>query len=281
MEYKDKINIHKHRNFGEIINVTFDFIQQNGRSILKAFLSFALPLLVLGFGIIMYSIINSNPAIIFLGFFIFISGMSLFNFSIYVLIKNYNDATSPNAISVKNIWKSLTPRLGPFIGTTIVAGIIVGTASLFFYIPGLVLYTYLSFVLPVIIFEKGTVGSAISRSFSLIQGHFWFTVGLSLVLNGIELLFSYLITGPFIIALMFGLYNDASFLNFENDNYLAYSLVTLGSFIQYATYTLIWIITAVAYSFYYFSIREDREHIGMINEINLLGTHTEDDDFDY
>jgi len=284
MEYDDKICLHQHRDFGGVINAAFDFIRMNGLMILKMLAVFALPFLVLGFALFFYSFTGERPqaSIVFFAVFLITAGISLFNFSIYAFVDNYMKFENPTEIRIKDIWETLSSRIGAFIGTAIVSGLIVVIATMFMTLPGIILYTYLSFVLPVIIFEKGGTGKAISRSFQLVGGKFWYTLGLSTLLFAIEFMFWFLIDTPMYLAKEFGIIKAYSILHI---NYTVvgwdYAILAIYTFVQYSMFSMIWIVTAVAFSFHYFSVREDREHIGMRMEIEKFGTHSDDDEYDY
>lgn len=284
MESSDKICMHQHRDFGGVINAAFDFIRMNGLMILKMLAIFAIPFLAFGFALFFYSIggEQSHVGLMLFAIFLITAGISLFNFSIYAFMDHYMKFENPQDIRIKDIWKTLSSRIGAFIGTAIVSGLIVGISSMFMTFPGIILYTYLSFVLPVIIFENGGTGKAISRSFQLVGGKFWYTLGLSTLLFLIEFMFWFLIDAPMYLAKEFGIIKAYSILHIDYTIVgWDYAIMAIYTFVQYSMFSMIWIVTAVAFTFHYFSIREDREHIGMRMEIEKFGTHSDEDEYDY
>lgn len=60
---------------------------------------------------------------------------------------------------------------------SIVVGLVAGLGLLFLLVPGLMLYVYLSMAEPVAGVEQAPFDRALSRSFTLVSGNFWRTVG--------------------------------------------------------------------------------------------------------
>ena len=85
-------------------------------------------------------------------------------------------------MEIADLFRSARPVLPSLILTGIVSAFIIGIGFLFLVIPGLIAMTFLAFVVPVVVKERASVGTAISRSISLVQGNFWSVFGLLLVL---------------------------------------------------------------------------------------------------
>jgi uncharacterized membrane protein YhaH (DUF805 family) len=69
----------------------------------------------------------------------------------------------------------------PVIGASIVMGIIVGIGIVFCIIPGIYLGICLSFLIPVMMFEKRGFGYAFNRTFQLAHKDFWITLLILLI----------------------------------------------------------------------------------------------------
>ncbi len=76
----------------------------------------------------------------------------------------------------------------PFLGTSLLVGLLVGLASLLLVIPGLVLAVYLSFAPYLVVDRNAGVGEAIGGSFSMVRNNFWSLVGFGLLAVVVNLL---------------------------------------------------------------------------------------------
>ena len=95
-------------------------------------------------------------------------------------------------------------RVRPYLGTLIVAGILAGLGIaiglVLLIVPGLVLLTWWSLIVPVVVLDGKPVGEAFTRSRELVRGHGWpvfgvvvITVVLSAIASGIiQSIFSFL-----------------------------------------------------------------------------------------
>jgi hypothetical protein len=95
-------------------------------------------------------------------------------------------------------------RVRPYLGTLIVAGILaalgIAVGLVLLVVPGLILLTWWSLIVPVVVLEGKPVGEAFSRSRELVRGHGWTVFGvvvitaiLSAVASGIiQSIFSFL-----------------------------------------------------------------------------------------
>jgi hypothetical protein len=75
--------------------------------------------------------------------------------------------------SLGELVRAPAPVLGPLIlaGIIVVAGVVLGL--ILFIVPGLVLLTWWSVVVPVVVVERPGVGAALARSRDLVRGHAW------------------------------------------------------------------------------------------------------------
>jgi len=102
----------------------------------------------------------------------------------------------------------LFERVRPYLGTLIIAGILAGlgiaVGILLLIVPGLILLTWWSLIIPVIALEGKPVGESFGRSRELVRGHAWTVFGIiiivvlaSAIASGvIQSIFSFL--GPFL-----------------------------------------------------------------------------------
>jgi hypothetical protein len=64
-------------------------------------------------------------------------------------------------------------RYGTLVAVDLIFGVLVAVGSVFFIVPGIVVFVYLGLAAPVVEIEKRGVRAALARSFHLVRGHFW------------------------------------------------------------------------------------------------------------
>ena len=104
--------------------------------------------------------------------------------------------------------EQLFERVRPYLGTLILAGILAGlgiaVGLVLLIVPGLILLTWWSLIVPVIALEERSVGEAFGRSRELVRGHGWTVfgivivsvIGIAIASGLIQSIFSFL--GPFL-----------------------------------------------------------------------------------
>lgn len=97
--------------------------------------------------------------------------------------------------TVGELLKSITPKLLPLLGLTIVVGILVSIGLILFIIPGIILALIWFVAVPVLIIEDKGVFDSMSRSGELTKGNRWRIFGLMLVVY----------VGVFVVFLIAGL----------------------------------------------------------------------------
>ncbi len=127
-----------------------------------------------------------------------------------VVVEVVND-TRDGALdaSIGGLFRQVTPVLASLIGAAIVAGIAIAFGLVLCIIPGVILLTLWSVVAPAIVIERRGVFDALSRSWELVKGNFWQTLGvifvfwiITLVIGGIvSAIFS---SGTLVVAVIVG-----------------------------------------------------------------------------
>jgi hypothetical protein len=95
-------------------------------------------------------------------------------------VKDVHEGRDP--ASVGELYERTRPRLGTLVGAAILAGIGIGLASLLLLVPGLVLWTRWSLVVPVIVLEGHPLRGAFRRSSELVRGNGWRVFSVLLVM---------------------------------------------------------------------------------------------------
>jgi hypothetical protein len=96
-----------------------------------------------------------------------------------VLVKAVDDVRDGRAdLSIRETLESALPRINVLSATGLLAAFAIGLGLAFFVVPGLILLTIWSLVVPAIMFENAGVFRAFGRSQELVRGNGWnvFTV---------------------------------------------------------------------------------------------------------
>lgn len=288
--YTPKIKLFAERDFGEKLNVTFEFIQENIKYLGKLILIINGPLsLILGFGYSYYmqniskmatagpesftdpqstqGMFSSLGVVIIAGF--------LLTYTFFALIYRYLELyqrLAPKEITVKVILRSILSDSSKLFGVSLVYYAILVAGMLFFVLP--VFYVGVAFSLSfiIVIFEKGNIFKAVSRSFKLLKGAWWETFGFLIVLYIIQVAISLMFYIP-----MYGYMFSKMFSNAENPLAMFGSGDSLDTIILSVLMTIAYLgaflassISAIAISFQYFNQREKHEAVGLLDKIDHM-----------
>jgi len=84
-------------------------------------------------------------------------------------------------LSIRGLFRSVSPVLAPLLWTAILVGIGVFTGMLLFIIPGLWVLTQWSVAAPAVVIERLHAVDALRRSRQLVEGHGWQVFGVIVV----------------------------------------------------------------------------------------------------
>lgn len=290
MAHTQKIIFYKVRDFSQKLNATIEFIRQNVKPLGKSILYILGPLAVLN-GLLFSQYIDfvfgtmapqdpvsaQNPFTFltsssYIGF-MFLSGFSaLLNFSIIFNFMKIYQERYPEEITVTEVlnasWKDVLPLFVLGVLTTIL--LMVGFIA--FIVPGIYLMVIFSLSIPILFFEGKGVFESIGRSFKLIKGKWWSTVGLLIVASVLMYAVSMIFVMPFYVFYFLSMFTlieeigisaDTSSWWFQGGMTLSLMFMILGSFLTYS-------IPMVALSFQYFNLVERQESVGLMGEIEKL-----------
>ena len=273
----------KIRDFGSVMNHSFDFIKAENRRLGKALLIYVLPFFILT-GILVMLVQTSmvqdlgngiKPgATIFQSFSWERIGFSyllqLLNFTVLstVIFSFINLYLKKNGeFEVAELKGSILKTGGKLLTANIVVGLIVAVASMFLLIPGIYLGVVFSLVVPVIVFEDAKLGQALSRSFEIIKGNWWKTFGILFIGGVIIYILSIILSIPLIIstaAKSFHAVSSHTQPQIFTQGYLIAS--TIISMIQ----TFAWSLVIIFISIQYFSLVEEKERPTLQAKIDKL-----------
>ncbi len=283
------ITFYKIRDFGEKMGITIDFLRENFKKLFLSLLLIGGPfaiLLTLLFADMFNNMFDfsqlSDPDNMG-GFFAKLGldyvmmmvlswlAMMMIVSLTYTIFKRYNTGD----LMEKTTGELFSEAVGKIAGLMLLSFIIfiVVVAGMFlFVIPGIYLMVALSLAYPIYMFEEdSTVGSAFSKSFSIISGKWWSTFGIlfvgSIMASVAQIPFSI----PFLLIYFMELFsiieevpNDPSAITgMFTSGYMtiAMAVSNVGGYIAYA-------IPLVALGFQYSNLIERKEGKGLLTEID-------------
>lgn len=159
-----------------------------------------------------------------------------------------------------------------FAGFGIIAWIIAVVSIFLCFFPVFYTMTALSLGASILVFENASATDAISKCFNFVNGHFWETLGVILVVGILVSILGYIFQIPAFIYQMINMgisieSDDPTqmFNTFKDPIYLLLNLVSiLGNLMFYS-------ITLITNVFLYFDINEQKNLTGTIEKIDGLG----------
>ena len=275
----NRIEFQQVRNFGEVLTVTFDFVRENFKPLMKGWLYIVGPLALTNAFISIYSIDMSSS------FSQFFSLLSLINlilgvltyFLTYLVTLGYLHLYLHKKLPVEfNDLRQFTKQnFWFFTGQYIVLIIITITGFVLLIIPGLYLIIVLSIAPITRIMERRSIFASISRARQLMSGFWWQTFGLTVVLFIILLVFGGLLQAPSIVLTFLWTFNNIEGGSFSGSPADNYPLLAVVAAIGQALAVCVNIIPMVAYSLQYFNLRERKEAVSLMDKVESLGTNKE------
>ena len=275
----NRIEFQQVRNFGEVLTVTFDFVRENFKPLMKGWLYIVGPLALTNAFISIYSIDMSSS------FSQFFSLLSLINlilgvltyFLTYLITLGYLHLYLHKNLPVEfnDLGQFTKQNFWFFTGQYIVLIIITITGFVLLIIPGIYLIIVLSIAPIIRIMERRSVFASISRARQLMSGFWWQTFGLTVVLFIILLVFGGLLQAPSIVLTFLWTFNNIEAGSFSGSPADNYPLLAVVAAIGQALAVCVNIIPMVAYSLQYFNLRERKEAVSLMDRVESLGTNKE------
>ena len=273
----------KIRDFGTVMNHSFDFIKLEYKRLGKALLIYALPVFVVT-GILLILIQNSmantfdssaqSPTNILKNF-----SWGTMAYSYLIQLLNYT-VLSTVVYSFINLYrkkqadfkveylKSSLLKIGfKLLIAYIVVGVILVVATCLLIIPGIYLGVVFSLVAPIIVFEEVGLGKSMSRSFEVIKGNWWKTFGIIAIGAAIIYILSIILSIPLIVttaAKSLHAATNHTQPKIFSSGYFIYS--TIIEIIKLFAYTLVLVFISVQY----FSLVEEKERPTLQERIDKL-----------
>ncbi len=282
---KDYINFKEERDFGQVLNATFQFIGQEFKPLGQVILFYVLPFIILASvvtGVFINNtfnwarLIEDPESFAEIGNMIGGAGgvwiLSMLSYlflmlGVYCYISLYVEKGRGN-FQKEDVWKKMSQNILPVIGTGIVVGLLVVIGFAFCIIPGIYFAVSLSMIFILLIHEKLSFGDAFSKSFQLTKLQWWWTLLLLIVLTIITSILSGIVSFPVgINAVIQGLHavqeGDMPG-NFFGPFGTAY--LVIANIISYLLYSIIY----VAIAFQYFNLIEISEKPSLAERIAAI-----------
>lgn len=273
-----KIEFQRYRDFGQIINATFEFIRENFKQLAKAVIFLVGPFILLTgiFGGLyqkdLFSFTSTSTSLSQFGIafglyilFAMISTLVLIS-TIYSYIILYIRREDETPIELDNVWPMVKSNILKIIIFSTGYTLVTILATILLIIPGIYVSIALMIVFVVGLNENLNFFNAMSRSFYLVKNKWWFTFGLLLVLSLIQGFLGFLFQVPQYIAMFVVAFNsvDGNGSNsFTEIIFIVTSIVSSLNFLFYA-------ISFIGIAFHYFSLVEQKEAKGLLDKIESI-----------
>jgi len=276
MESVSKIEFAKRRDFGEVLNVTFQFLRQNFKSLGLALLYIAGPFILIQ-GIITgyYQIDTFNfqntgflDAYTFLYFLTTLSQMITYAVIISVVyeyivlyLNNENET-----ITVNMVWEQSQKSIIPTIVMMIGIGLLIGLGFILLIIPGIYFMVVISLFWIVIFKEGVSFSTAVSRCITLIKNNWWKTLGLIIIGFILQYAVSFIFALPTVIIVILKMlsgFENAVVSNVPDILTIIFAIIAAFAELFYA-------ISLVILAFQYFNLVEGKDAEGLLTKIDNI-----------
>ena len=272
---QSKIEFRKVRDFGALLNVTFDYIKKNFKVLLKSNLLISAPFILLAgvfMGLYQSSMFNfaDYPDLQQIGipfllsmFFMLLSYLiiTVVTYSHFMVYKQ----SETGVFDIDEIWQMVKKNFFMILFTGIGYTFVVVFGFILLIIPGVYLSIALSLIFIVRLEEGLGFFDAVSRCTKLISKNWWFTFGLIIVVGIIQGFLTYALYIPNYIMMFAtaftGINSETSSLN-----RILYILTSIISSLG----VLLYVISTVAIAFQYYNLVERKEAPGLLQQIDEI-----------
>lgn len=298
---QNKIEFMRYRDFGQILNSTFEFIRQNFLPLLKSLIFIVGPFLLitgilLGFYqksvLTIFNITSFSQmgiiALLLIILIFLVTQMMLTTVYSFILI--YLSKTEFTPISIEEIWDSVKQNFYKVLGLNavifflfliyltvfllIIVAVSGGTSGsglgifLFFILFILLVFIMVKMCLAymIMLYERTGIWASIQRSFYLTKNKWWFSFGLIFVLSLIQSLMGFIFQIPQYIIMVTTMFNSLDGSGVSGVTEILIMLTSIIAAFQYLLFSLI----IIALAFLYFSLVEQKEGKGLIERIESI-----------
>lgn len=273
-----KIEFQRYRDFGQIINATFEFLRENFKQLAKAVIYLVGPFVLLTgiFGGLyqkdLFSFTSTVKSLSEFGiafglyiFFAILTSLVLVS-TVYSYILLYLKRQDDIPIEVDEVWLMVKSKTLKILLFSIGYGLVTVFATILLIIPGIYVSVSLMIIYIVGLNEDKGFFDSMSRSFFLIKNKWWFTFGLLLVLSLIQGFLGFLFQIPQYIAMFVVAFNSAEGNATSSTTEIIFIVTTIISSLNFIFYS----ISLIGIAFHYFSLVEQKEAKGLLDKIESI-----------
>lgn len=281
----DKLEFKKLREFGEIINDTFQFLKQNFKPLMKTYIYLCGFFVLAGMlAAIMYQVglqkigfgYGGNPASA--NPFTRLGQIFTFNYFLVIIfsVLNYTAIVVSTlsfialyiqkgnvAPAVDEVWTYFKYYFLRVFGSSIAISIFLVLCLLFCGLPFLYVFPAMSLFYSVMIIENGSFEYSFSRSFKLLKDQWWVTAGAIFVIWIITYACMSMASLPGIILTMVSAFTKTS-------GGMGILIIVFATVIQYVCQVFM-ILPVIGVTLCYFNLAERLDNTGLLERINQLG----------
>ncbi len=273
-----KIEFQRYRDFGQIINATFEFLRENFKQLAKAVIYLVGPFVLLTgiFGGLyqkdLFSFTSTVKSLsefgIAFGLYIFFAILTslVLESTIYSYILLYLKRQDDIPIEVDEVWLMVKSKTLKILLFSIGYGLVTVFATILLIIPGIYVSVSLMIIFIVGLNEDKGFFDSMSRSFYLVKNKWWFTFGLLIVLSLIQGFLGFLFQIPQYIAMFVVAFNSAEGNGTSSTTEIIFIVTTIISSLNFIFYS----ISFIGIAFHYFSLVEQKEAKGLLDKIDSI-----------
>ncbi|MBK7498229.1 MAG: hypothetical protein IPI19_03800 [Ignavibacteriales bacterium] len=273
-----KIEFQRYRDFGQIINATFEFLRENFKQLAKAVIYLVGPFVLLTgiFGGLyqkdLFSFTSTVKSLSEFGiafglyiFFAILTSLVLVS-TVYSYILLYLKRQDDIPIEVDEVWLMVKSKTLKILLFSIGYGLVTVFATVLLIIPGIYVSVALMIIYIVGLNEDKGFFDSMSRSFYLVKNKWWFTFGLLIVLSLIQGFLGFLFQVPQYIAMFVIAFNSVDGNGTDSITEIILIVTTIISTLNFIFYA----ISLVGIAFHYFSLVEQKEAKGLLDKIEAI-----------
>jgi len=285
------VQLRQVRDLGQIVSTTFTFIKQNWRPLFCAIAILCMPFaiaggFIAGGGLVGFQqmgmqaeqdpfqalrLFQSSMLEVIPGYVLLLIGFIL----LISLVHEYLRAYQPGlhqTMTTGELIKGAISQMGPYLGASLLTWLLYIVGLLLIFFPFFYVWGVLSLALAAHAMERTGGAEALTRSYNLVKGDFWPTLGLLFVIGIIQYLLMYVVQLPvLIVTLSVGLNTGLQMIQNEGsptDLPNWYSLfMSFATALQWCVMMLVYTVVATSMTLKYFSRVEEKEGLGLKEKI--------------
>ena len=286
---KEKFELRKARDFGQVFNDTFTFFKANLKPLLRALFVICGVFLLIGAisssatYLNMSSVLSFSPGesslyggrytssyfvSMFTMIFILMITQVLIHLVTLCYIAVYHENKGRQA-SVTEAWIFLKYYFWRVLGASILLGILTVIGFFCCIIPGVYFAVVFSLVPSIIVMENASFSDAFSKSFRLIRGKWWFVFGVLFVISFIVGIANSIPSAALGMVPVFG--------RFFTNHMIIAPVIIFSSILRHLL-MLSYCLTGIAVTLCYFSLSEQKDGAGLMARIEEFGKAEPEDE---